>query len=170
MNPARLLSKLASLIGGDGRLSTKALGTGAVLQVVSTTSTAQPSTTSTTPVSSGISATITPLSTTSKIKIEVSGLYGSTGGWPIVTVLKNGAVMTSNPMIGHQADYSWQNASYSIDLTSFDSPSTTSAITYSIGFYCPNGGTTYINRSSYGNTPGAGAVGTTSITLTEIAG
>lgn len=165
MNPARLLAKLASLIGIDGRLSTKALGPGAVLQVVSTTSTATPSTTSTTPVNSGISATITPLSTASKIKIELSGLFGGMNQ-PTITVLKNGVVLDASKIISPQADSLWSNSSFSMDLTCFDSPGVTSAVTYSIGFCGSSGALAFINRSGYGGT----VVGTTTITLTEIAG
>tara|TARA_B110000879_G_scaffold171149_1_gene221913 strand:+ start:252 stop:725 length:474 start_codon:yes stop_codon:yes gene_type:complete len=122
--------------------------TGAVLQVVDQTFVQNVSTTSTSWVSTGITASITPSSTSSKILVLVQDtMYlNSADKWASWTVFR-GSVSGTN--LGHAtrgfASFEFATGN---DMTSgasisvLDSPSTTSAQTYTVGFKT-TGGTTY---------------------------
>ena len=151
---------------GDGTFSWADAGGGKVLQVVSTTKTDTTSTSSTgfTDIS-GLSVSITPSSTSSKILVmySVSGtanignsgvkfrlLRGSTG------IYENGGMSFQGSSVNtfcfvHQA------------AQTLDSPSTTSSTTYKLQFANTGGSTSYINRTE--NNVGKAA---SSITVMEI--
>jgi hypothetical protein len=130
--------------------------------------------------------TITPVSTSSKMKIDVmwNGEFGSmdsayNGVWCLYrnnTLIKGhtetgyqttGMAASSISYWAQEASSTPENASY----TYFDEPSTTSAITYYIGFYTTQGGGLYTNRTV---TDTLGVDGfermITNMTVTEIAG
>ena len=170
-----LLNDASSLASGkltgalpaiDGSALTGVSG-GKVLQVVSLTKTGTSSTSSTGFVDiSGLSVTITPSSTSSKILVmySVSGtanignsgvkfrlLRGSTG------IYENGGMSFQGSSVNvfcfvHQA------------AQTLDSPSTTLATTYKLQFANTGGSTSYINRTE--NNVGKAA---SSITVMEIA-
>jgi len=153
---------------------------GNVLQVVSTEKSDQFTTTSTTFVDiTGMSATITPTSSSSKILIIFSvGLVGnSTGGqFVYLKVNRNPSGLVS---IGDQAsararvsagnggDQTYDNSS--LTITNLDSPSTTSAVTYNIQIRSQSTGTAKFN--SRGDDADSTAYGrsSASLTLMEIA-
>jgi hypothetical protein len=150
------------------------LPAGSVIQVVSTTKNDVASTTSTSFTDvSGLSVSITPSSTSSKILVLVNVMLGSTGDAGIKlqrdsTDIAIGTGSTafnclgqSAPGPGNDLQYAPQNAS----ISHLDSPNTTSATTYKIQFRTNGSGTVYINTRAIA----ASFIGASSITLMEIA-
>ena len=157
-----------SILNSSGR---KILNqTGSVLQVVNATFSPYTSTSSTSPVDTGLTASITPSSTSSKI-LAFASINGVERGNNNVTarflLVRNSttilsfenAIFSGAPTGG----FSWANTS----TTYLDSPATTSATTYKVQFNVSSGsGALYINNYSTGGN------NTTNCTLTlmEIAG
>ena len=142
-------------IASNAAIATTKLGTGAVMQVVSTTKT---DTFATNPSSSfidvtGLSVSITPSSTSSKVLINISISGGGSTGVNIAhfrllrgsTVIYAGDSSSSRTLGFTQAIDSDANASQNSSGVFLDSPSTTSATTYKIQTY--SNGIVYINRS-----------------------
>jgi hypothetical protein len=135
---------------------------GHVVQVVQGVFQNNTTTTSTSAVATGLTATITPKSASSKILINVFGSCQSvtSGTTNVYPLYKNGSVLDaafmllSNPIGDGEA----MSASY------FDSPATTSATTYALYFYTEAGGYT----ASFGSNSGSENY-RNSITLMEIA-
>jgi hypothetical protein len=166
-----------------GALPSNVIGSGAVLQVVSTTKTDvfSMSGSGTATAITGLSASITPTSSSSKILVfgSVAGSMASvTYGWNIV-IYKNGSVLTgaigdtgnSQPRATSGISHGYTYGSETIPFTYFDSPATTSATTYQIYTFQEPGSTFYINRP--GNvtiTDGRSANYISTITVMEIAG
>ena len=131
------------------RLNNQALPSGSVLQVVSATGIGV-STTSTSFVTSNLTATITPSSTSSKILILLNAaMYNGTTGMHAVATVFRGTVSGTN--LGHSS-YGFGTSYASGDLTKnnisanyLDSPSTTSATTYTVGIRSEPSGTTIIS-------------------------
>jgi hypothetical protein len=161
--------------GGSGRTAV----TGNVLQVVSSLKTAAEtiSTDSDNGTNiSGLSATITPSSTSSKIFITASVTYsmaGDTWGTLGCVTLARGSTLigeggnnqASQTTVG-QNETSTQ-AIVTAPITFLDSPSTTSATTYNVQIKNNLGGTQtmYVNATKNGS-----ARGSSTITVMEIAG
>ena len=150
--------------GSSGQSIPKAaLPTGSVLQVVNATFGTYTSTSSTNPVDTGLTASITPTSSSSKILAFVS-INGCEKG--------NNTASIRFRLVRNSTDiFSFENiifgatsspVAYGNTSTSYlDSPSTTSATTYKVQWNVSNGsGTIYINNY------GAGGAGTTNCTLT----
>ena len=122
---------------------------GHVLQVVSATGIGV-STTSTSFVTSNLTATITPSSTSSKILILLNAaMYNGTTGIHAVATVFRGTVSGTN--LGHSSfgfgtSYA-DNAltKNNISANYLDSPSTTSATTYTVGIKSQSAGTTVIS-------------------------
>jgi hypothetical protein len=143
------------------------LPTGSVLQVVTASTQASVLTTSTTFVSTGLTATITPKFATSKILViaSVQGIQKNAGNaatGAMLSLYKNGSSILSN-----YAQYIGYNNTSSINLVGSnslnyqDSPATTSATTYAI----------FVATSVSGQTVGVNVdYDTSTITLMEIAG
>lgn len=154
-------SSLSSVTSaGLPTLASANMPTGSVLQVLSASTTASIFTTSTSFVSSGLSQAITPSSTSSKILCVVSvpsWYIGGNQSW--ITIYRgNTDIGTATYGIMQiQASASYAPATGQI----LDSPSSTSAQTYTVYFRTSSGDTTYISHSSYGYL---------SLTLMEIAG
>jgi hypothetical protein len=138
----------------------KVFSEGGVLQVVQATVTGSVSTTSTTDVSSGLTASITPSSTSNKILLMVASgkAYISGGQQTIVTVYRNGSTLgagaRSTPIEG--------SGGSNHSLTYLDSPSSTSSVTYTIYYRSNGGNTAYFQDSS--------TYGQATLTLMEIKG
>lgn len=128
---------------------------------------------------SGLVATITPRSTNSKIYILVRwfGEYGSSGAtWNTMWSVKRNGTAIGQPtpngsgvygMMMASLSYYVDNASSTPEMVNFDyydSPGSTSAVTYQVTVMSSVGGTIYTNRCV-----GTDEVGTSSITLMEIA-
>ena len=178
------ISQIQSASLASGVPASSNMPTGSVLQVVSTnlSTTFQSTATSFTNIT-GLSATITPKSATSKIMVIVNiGNIGSTNGNTFVgfnltragTSIGQGAAGSGNTQVGFVGSNIGSgvgdvNSQYNSSFSYLDSPATTSSTTYQIqGAGFNNGGTWTINRS---NNSGAAynLVASSSITLMEIA-
>jgi hypothetical protein len=165
MTQAANLGALGTNAGTTGVLVSAGLPTGSVLQVVNARFSSNISTTSTTFIDTGLTATITPKFSTSKVLVIVNhqGIRKSTGNTSVgQRIMKNGSALIN---IGSIAGYTGNSNDIGIE-TSFqqylDSPATTSATTYSTQYNTQQTGTVGIN--DFNN------VGTSSsITLMEIA-
>ena len=149
---------------GFSALTAADMPTGSVLQVVNHRNSSLNSTTSSSFVATNSTATITPTSTTSKIFISTNApLYSNANNGHIYTSIFRG---TTNLKDGNQelqlfsaatADTGrWTNGSMSF----LDSPSTTSAVTYTVYFRAAVAGTAHYDANG----------GMAVITLMEIAG
>ena len=130
-----------------------------VLQVVSTTKTdtyTDSSASGTLTTITGLSATITPSSTSSKILIYVTLNYGANGGNRAIFGLTGGNTATayrgdaagSRRQVATGAQSIDANDVVPVTMLYLDSPATTSAVTYAAQAADIEGGTLYINRSS----------------------
>ena len=162
----------------DGSVTSSKLNAGKVLQVVSTTKT---DTFSSNPSNSwiditGLSATITPISTSSKIYVVITILGGGIGGVnsALYRLVRDSTVIYAGDSAGsrglgfsHQES---QNSSGSINGGGnfLDSPSTLSATTYKIQATSNN--TIYINRTADDTDTLLRIRGASTITLMEISG
>ena len=165
------------------------LPTGSVVQVVNTVKTDTFSTSSNAFVDvTGLSATITPSSTSSKILVGVNVHFsGNTGlASTNLALAKNGALLTdyigdasgNRPRVaihsfaGDGAASGTDNELYNGSVQVLDSPATTSATTYSVMLKSSSGAyTNHVNRTiSNRNTAHYEPVTISTITLMEIAG
>ena len=150
-----------------------------VLQVVSTEKSDQFTTTSTTFVDiTGMSATITPTSSSSKILVMFSvGLVGNStaGQFVYLQLVRDTTSISIGDASGSRARVSAGNggtqpySNSSLTITNLDSPSTTSAVTYNIQMRSQSAGTAKFN--SRGDDADSTAYGrsSASLTLMEIA-
>lgn len=145
-----------------------------VVQVIQTVTSTPFSTTSTSLTDiTGLSATITPLSTSNKILVQVIMTGGSTDTVGIQTnfqlVRGSTSIATGSSGGTYNGTTAFSNRStgtqntYTTGVIFLDSPATTSATTYKMQGQL-NTGTLYVNRDPSG---GGGSV--SSITLMEIA-
>ena len=146
--------------------------TGSVLQVVTATSTATFSTTSTSFVDvTGFTATLTPTSASSKILVFVSFRYGvGSAQGTSSRLLRNATVISlgayanlGNPWTGNG---SVAQGSSDSSFSYLDSPATTSALTYKLQV-TTDGGTMNVNNRNGASSP---SIHIGSITVMEIAG
>jgi len=178
--PATASNFTVTLPASDGTiLTTTAPKVGNVLQVVSVTKTDTSATISSTFNDiAGLSLSITPTSSSSKILILYS-IAGSneTGGGMARLVRNSTAISVGTEATGNQINASLGNYYTYADLNSLlngsgvflDSPATTSATTYKMQYRIGTGGTFVINRN-YSNANQAFTVLTvSSITALEIA-
>ena len=135
---------------------------GSIVQVVSATSATVTTTTSTSYVTSGLSASITPSLATSKVMIFVSGaFYNNAANAEIYATVFRGTVAGTN--LATTANIGFATVFPVVvgngSFTYLDSPNTTSAQTYTVGI-----------RSAGGSATAAWAQqgGTTVITLMEV--
>jgi len=137
--------------------STTQASAGVVLQVVNATYSTQVSTASTTPVTTNLTASITPKFFTSKILVIVtaSGYANTAGVGSLYTIYRNSTNLNSVVRIANGGN----NINAPIPVSALDSPATTSATSYSLYMYT-NSATAYINTDGTSS----------SITLMEIAG
>jgi len=147
-------------------------GVGKVLQVVQSTKTDIFSTSSTSYTDiTGLSVSITPSSTSSKILIMTTVTMGkqSGGGDGVVQLLRDSTAIgnstgVTNPSFG-MLSASYPNQTYTIGINYLDSPSTTSSITYKIQTRTDLG-SVYVNRRGIDT----GWGGSSTITVMEVAG
>jgi hypothetical protein len=154
-----------------GALPSTVIGTGAVLQVVSTTKTDTFSTASTSFVDlTGLSVSITPTSTTSKILVFVATNYGpsATSGLSVFNLVRDSTNIsqpaTAPTYAGTAVPYiNLADGCMPFGFNFLDSPATTSSTTYKVQVKM-NTGTLYVNRRLSTDT-----VSTSTITVMEIA-
>jgi hypothetical protein len=155
--------------------------TGAILQVVSTTKTDtfSSSTISAWTDVTGLSVSITPKFSNSKILV----LATVTGNFYVVNTSGRGLRITRDSTglaVGDTAGsrisststdaQSTTETQQSVTMQHLDTPASTSALTYKVQFYAQTGGTIYINRSA-GDTDASYTQRTSSaITVLEVAG
>ena len=153
--------------------------TGGILQVIQTvlsSATTLVSNGSPTNVS-GLSATITPSSTSSRIYIILQIMYGSSGTTYGGYFTRNGTAIGQGDASGSR-----QRVQIGMALTTdsnqtntfvgsyIDSPASTSALTYQFVAINDNGNTLYVNRSGNDTDGGTGKRAISTVTLMEIAG
>jgi hypothetical protein len=167
--PASTDEFLISDAGVLKRVDASLVGRGKVGQIVSAIKTDTANTTSTTAVTTGLSVTITPTATSSKILLQANigaaansaannRTYFAFNGGNTATYIGDAATghETAVGFVTHRTSYDMFSAS----MTYLDSPATTSATTYSI-YYWGNTGTTYFNSSptlDTGNGNGASSI------------
>jgi hypothetical protein len=169
-------SIVASQLTGTQTIPKVTLPTGSVLQVVSATKTDSfTSTTATTYADiTGMSVTITPTSSSSKIYAIVTGTcsgQSATSGSQIRLVRGSTAICigdasgstTQGSTNAYQLD---TNQSTPFSISFLDSPATTSSTTYKIQFII-TGGTFYFNRTQFDANSSNGRYAST-ITVMEI--
>ena len=138
--------------GSTGQVINKAsLPTGSVLQVVNASYSTATSTTSGSYVTTGLSASITPTSATSKILVLIS-----VGEYATVDVDQSGGIFALYRGGSEVAALS-SNTGYVVNTTTtiiplffqyLDSPATTSSTTYTLYFARASGGTVTVQRDS----------------------
>ena len=144
------ISKIESASLASGVPSRSQLPAGTVLQVVQGTYSTPVSTTSSSYVTTGLAATITPTSATSKILILVDLIcYAGTANEGIATIYRNSTNLSNS------AGFSdWYAGTSDIittcPLNYLDSPATTSATTYTV--YMRNNQSGSIQSNIRGNT------------------
>jgi hypothetical protein len=164
------------------KLVSDSLGTGVggkVLQVVSTTKTDTFSSTTTGAFTdvTGMSASITPSSTSNKILV-IASINSDGGNNSHIRLVRDSTAIFVGDTAGSRSSISGGVARYSPDgdgmvnngLSYLDSPSSTSSLTYKIQFYLWLSTTWYLNRTIDDSNAGYGQRGASSITLMEIAG
>ena len=164
LTPTDAVTATLTLPSSTGTILTTANPqSGGVIQVVNSTYSVATSNNTASPIDTGLTATITPKFSTSKILvlIDQSDVYSGSGVGVKLTLLRNGTTLFSF------TEYASYSGSLTIDVGSascnyLDSPATTSAVTYKTQFVRITGSSiVYVQN-------GAGAAGST-ITLMEIA-
>jgi hypothetical protein len=154
---ARTVADVYTQTQSDARFINK---TGGIIQIVNATYDTQISNTTVTPADTGLTATITPRSATSKILVQVNqnGVYANAGTGMRLNLLRNGTLISK--MGQRLAGDSTDTTSVGSASTSYlDSPNSTSAVTYKTQFNSETAG-----QSSFVNVYGA----MSTITLMEI--
>jgi len=160
----------------SGQIVQAVVGTGKILQVVSTAKTDTFTTTSTSYTDvTGLSVSITPISTTSKILVfaQISGAdaFGTSAGWVQLvrgsTAIDVGDTAGSRISVSGQFSSPYSSALNSISLSFLDSPATTSATTYKIQARTYSG-SVYVNRSQSDSDSSTFARGASNITVMEV--
>lgn len=151
-----------------GTINSSRIPSGTIIQVVSATKTSTASTASSTYADiSGLSVSITPTKTTSKIvayyTINCSHNV-NTGIW--VELRRDSTSLSTNwGYYGQPGNFTYSG--FPMTLVYLDSPSSTSSLTYSLRWRSDvNGFTSYLNRSENGGQTGF----TSTITVMEVAG
>jgi hypothetical protein len=162
----------------DVASGSKIVQPGAVLQVVSTTKTDTFSSTSTTFTAlTGLSVSITPTSATNKILVHVSlGQWDSSSGDVLRgRIMRDSTAIALGDVAGSRSPSSFSvvpgaaNRAQSVHMAFLDSPSSTSAIVYSLQL-ATGGGTLLVNRANTDSDNSVYARTLSTITLMEIAG
>lgn len=157
---------------------------GHVLQAKTATKTdTQSTTTNNTFVDiTGLSVSITPSSTSSKILVLCSICLSATFYWNVIRILRDTTQINppdaagSNRVLVNGAQTDPTNVTYTlqtINTSILDSPSSTSALTYKAQFnMLGSGHTSYVNKTGrdYDNALGYDPRGSSSITVLEIGG
>ena len=143
---------------------TTKLPAGSVLQVVQGVYSTQTTISTTAYTDSGLSASITPSSTSNKILItwttHAALTNGSTRGWGCKLLRNSTAVYTEGTNYRTYGDGNTGDIRLTVPQSHLDSPSTTSAITYKVQVSAHNTAGTQFNQAS----------SETQITLMEIQG
>jgi hypothetical protein len=145
--PARLgigsSGQVLTVSGGVPTWATPAGGGGKVLQVVQGTTTTSVSNNTTTLTDTGLTATITPSLSSSKVLVIMSqnGVFKQLADTAVIIKLFRGATMISQPAVNatYNATADRQDIG-TVSIAYLDTPATTSATTYKTQFSNSNGG------------------------------
>ena len=136
-----------------GSASAVQASSGRVLQVVSSiVHTAQQSTTSTSFVSTGFSASITPSNATSKILVTATGaITALTANQSVATTIARGSTVLDSTGLAYyensiSSGYVWVPAT----MIYLDSPATTSSTSYTVYFKVISSGSGYFGNATAG--------------------
>ena len=146
-----IVSMAASKLTGTQAIPKATLPTGSVLQVIQGTYATQGSTTSSSYVATGLSASITPSSATSKILVIVQGNIQAAASQNTNITLYRGTVSgTDLSGTSGGVGFSYLNAGTQITnsapiISYLDSPATTSSTTYTFAYKVSGGATSYTN-------------------------
>jgi hypothetical protein len=148
-SPNSNTNRTLTLPDNTGTILTSATTTGfpagSVLQIVNATRAGSSvNTTSTSDVSFGATATITPTSSSSKIYVIASGAWYLTTGTSTeyaIAIQRNGATIPTSPNDGLTSVYGVGDLASSYVMTILDTPATTSATTYLVVAHRVNAGT-----------------------------
>lgn len=144
--PDATIQNTSAIVGG--KVPYTNLPAGSVLQVVSATTAVQASTTSTSFVTTGFSATITPKFSTSKILVMVQTTSAQSGSnQNIQTIYRNGTTNIGQSIYGLSIFSASGSYDTNTSLLGFDSPVSTSATTYAV-YFRTNTGTCYFGEGS----------------------
>ena len=152
-----------------------ASGFGKVLQVVTLQySTAETHSSGASWQNTGLSAAITPSSSSNKVLVLISASIG-TPSYGFANIVRDSTALNQGTATGDRVACTTgvYHPSYSTGMetiTLLDSPSTTSATTYLLALYGYNGNTVYLNRAALDDDAVSTARGSSSITLMEVAG
>jgi hypothetical protein len=139
---------------------------GVVLQVVQATYSTRSTTTITTFADTGLTVSITPKFSTSKILaiVDCNGC-GKTGGNGNIRLqlVRNSTTISNFEGVAGNTSSTAVNFFGNSGISYLDSPATTSSTTYKVQFACDNAGTAIINEAT-------GSASMSQITLMEIAG
>jgi len=128
----------ASKLTGSRTIPKGTMPAGSVLQVVNATYATQVSSSTNTFVDSGLTATITPLLTTSKILILISqnGIQKSTGSsaYMRISLNRNSTIIATPAVTAGYTGTTSPNYIGSVSIDYLDSPATTSAVVYKTQF------------------------------------
>jgi len=130
-------------------LAKAALPTGSVLQVVNSVSTTQYSTTSST-LTGTLSLSITPLFASSKILLNwmiAGGVNGGSNVGAHWALYRNGSSVADYAYVLYNSSGSAGQMLNPVPIIYYDSPATTSAVTYQL--YIAAGGTTTVTINNY---------------------
>lgn len=135
-------------INASAAIATSKFGAGSVLQVIQTTSSTQVSSTSTTYTDVGISASITPSSSSNKILIIFSCSSGnSTSQESKFNIVRGSTGLSTGDGFSYTYDSAGMHRNH-VNIAYLDSPSTTSSTTYKMQYKTGSGGTVYAFHAS----------------------
>ena len=173
---------MATIISGDSGGTAVTTATQKILQVVQSVKTDTASVGGATFADIGLSASITPSSSSSKILVQVQANTGASAGFSMKTrLMRDSTAIHIGDAAGSRPRASTENTgtystgtpsynSFPVSIIFLDSPSTTSAVTYKVQYASYNSFTIYINRSGSDlNTSEYEARTASSITLMEVA-
>jgi len=176
-------SQWVSAIGGSVDIATSQLPAGTILQVVSTTKTDTFSTPSSSYTAvTGLSASITPSSTSNKILVSVSipcafNDGGNSARSARFTLFKDGSNLlsadTPESRLSGFGGISQEGSTYQacVSYSYLDSPATASAVTYDVRIATTStSATVYVNRDTTDTDDSGHQRGVATITLMEVAG
>jgi hypothetical protein len=135
-----IASVAASTLTGTQTIPKSTLPTGSVLQVVNATNSTQITTTSSSYVTSNVSASITPSFATSKILALWNGNIRPSGSANTFITWYRGGVLVSGRGLIQKGGTSGGDMNQSMQY--LDSPATTSSITYTVYFMSEGGSAT----------------------------
>jgi hypothetical protein len=132
-----------------GTLAKARLPAGSVLQVVNATLTTVATTTSTSAVTTGLSLSITPISTNSKVLLLSTSTTSHSGTNLSKFAFARGGTLINNGTASYGGVYTISGSGaqgYPWGMNYLDSPATTSATTYAIYFWTDSGTVVFNSR------------------------